>query len=240
MAARHEITARVRNLRPVFYQIGLLIGLLITLGAFRWTVEGETVYVREEEGFVDTTAYDLGEIRIIEYQNEEIVTKTEKLEQPNPDLNQLKIVDNDKVIKSIDETQKVITNDWTEVFKRKPPVTDDGPEVFPDEQPIWIPSKYPEFVGGDEARQKFFSKYYVVPAIVLETATKSTITLTLKCVIEKDGSVTNIEVVKDGGYPEAAEAFVKVAAKMPRWNPGYQGAHPVRVYVSIPLKIKIK
>lgn len=240
MAARHEITARVCNLRPVFYQIGLLIGLLITLGAFRWTVEGETVYVREE-GAPDTTAYDLGEIRIIEYQNEEIITKTDKLEQPNPDPNQLKIVDNDKVIKSIDETQKVVTNDdWKNVFNRPRPVVDEGPEEFIDAAPIWIPSKYPEFVGGDEARAKFFQKNYVVPAIVLETATKSTISLTLKCVIEKDGSVTNIEIVKDGGYPEAAEAFAKLAAKMPRWNPGYQGAHAVRVFVSIPLKIRIK
>jgi hypothetical protein len=238
MAARHEITARVRKLRPVFYQVGMLTALLLTLGAFKWTVEGETVYVREEVA-PDTTAYDLGEIRIIEYQNEEIVAKTEKLEQPNPDPNQLKIVDNDKVIKTIDETQKVITTDWTEVFNRKPPVIDEGPEEFSDGAPIWIPSKYPEFVGGDEARSKFFQKNYIVPAIVLETATKGTISITLKCVIEKDGSVSNIEILKDGGYPEAAEEFAKVAAKMPRWNPGYQGAHAVRVFVSIPFKIRI-
>jgi periplasmic protein TonB len=111
---------------------------------------------------------------------------------------------------------------------------------FKDAEPIWVPSQMPEFPGGEDAMAKYFQKNYRVPADVTEDGAASSVSVRVKCVIEKDGSISNIEIVKDGGYPVAAAEFVKVVEKMPRWSPGYQGAHAVRVFVTIPLKIRLR
>ncbi|AWV99270.1 energy transducer TonB [Arcticibacterium luteifluviistationis] len=56
----------------------------------------------------------------------------------------------------------------------------------------------------------------------------------LKFVIEKDGRVGDIEVVKGLCESLDYESF-RVLSSMPRWNPGYQNGKPVRVYFTIPI-----
>jgi TonB family protein len=66
----------------------------------------------------------------------------------------------------------------------------------------------------------------------------------VRFIVETDGSITNIEVLKDqtpgGGLKEAALAAVEAMNDMPkRWNPGMQRGKPVRVRVVVPLKFKL-
>jgi protein TonB len=46
-------------------------------------------------------------------------------------------------------------------------------------------------------------------------------------VIEKDGSVSNIEVLKDIGYG-CGDEVVRVLKKMPKWKPAMQRGKPIR------------
>ncbi|HTO16988.1 MAG TPA: TonB family protein [Edaphocola sp.] len=65
--------------------------------------------------------------------------------------------------------------------------------------------------------------------------------VTLKFVVEKDGSVSNVTVVKGkelgNGLPEEAVRALKAA---PKWKPGKQGGHAVRSYMSIPVTFKLQ
>jgi protein TonB len=53
--------------------------------------------------------------------------------------------------------------------------------------------------------------------------------------VEKDGSLTDIKVLRDIGYGTGKEA---VRVKSPRWNPGIQNGKPVRVLYSLPIQIQ--
>jgi hypothetical protein len=237
MEARHEMNAHIRKMRPIFLQIGFLTGLLVTLAAFRWTTYGESVpmeYIVEMDG-IDST---LGLFKIEDEKKvEEKQTKKTKLEAPIP--NNKKVVDNETKI-----TDSVVVDDFDPLaglgaILKGNPFGEREPE-FKEVPPIWMPSQMPEFPGGEEAMAKYFQKNYRVPADITEDPSAYSVSVRVKCVIEKDGAISNIEIVKDGGYPEAATEFVKVVKNMPRWSPGYQGAHAVRVYVTIPLKIKLR
>lgn len=53
-------------------------------------------------------------------------------------------------------------------------------------------------------------------------------------IVEKDGSISNIEVVKGigGGCDEEA---VRVLGNAPAWKPGKQRGRPVKVKMTIPI-----
>lgn len=56
-------------------------------------------------------------------------------------------------------------------------------------------------------------------------------------VVEKDGSLTDIKVVRDIGFGSGAEA-IRVLKKSPRWIPGEQNGKKVRVLYSLPISIQ--
>ena len=61
----------------------------------------------------------------------------------------------------------------------------------------------------------------------------------VKFVVEKDGSITNAEVVRDIGAGCGQEAL-RVVNKMPKWEAGRQRGRPVRVQFNLPVKFKLE
>jgi periplasmic protein TonB len=59
----------------------------------------------------------------------------------------------------------------------------------------------------------------------------------VKFVVEKDGSIGDVEVKKSLGYGCDEEA-VRVVKLMPKWNPGSQNGKLVRVYYNMPILFK--
>ena len=90
----------------------------------------------------------------------------------------------------------------------------------------------PDFPGGLEKFYKFIGKNYQVPD---EEGLKGKIFVTF--VVEKDGSLTDIKVVRDIGYGTGKEA-IRVLKSCPKWNPGEQNGKKVRVLYSLPISIQ--
>jgi len=90
----------------------------------------------------------------------------------------------------------------------------------------------PEFPGGIEKFYSFVGKNYRVPD---EDGLRGKVYVTF--VVEKDGSLTDIKVLRDIGYGTGKEA-IRVLTKCPRWNPGIQNGKPVRVLYSLPITIQ--
>ncbi|HLA55207.1 MAG TPA: energy transducer TonB [Flavobacterium sp.] len=90
----------------------------------------------------------------------------------------------------------------------------------------------PDFPGGLEKFYKYVGNNYKVPE---EEGLKGKVFVTF--VVEKDGSLTDIKVVRDIGYGTGAEA-IRVLKKSPRWNPGEQNGKKVRVLYSLPITIQ--
>ncbi|WP_022829108.1 energy transducer TonB [Flavobacterium antarcticum] len=88
----------------------------------------------------------------------------------------------------------------------------------------------PEYPGGIGKFLEFVGKNYRAP----EEDIKGKVIV--QFVVEKDGSLTDIKVMRDLGYGTGAEA-IRVLKKSPRWKPGIQNGRPVRVLYSLPISI---
>ncbi len=90
----------------------------------------------------------------------------------------------------------------------------------------------PDFPGGMEKFYKFVGKNFQVPE---EEGLKGKVFVTF--VVEKDGSLTDIKVIRDIGYGTGKEA-IRVLKTCPKWNPGEQNGKKVRVLYSLPISIQ--
>ena len=90
----------------------------------------------------------------------------------------------------------------------------------------------PEFQGGMDKFYKYVGNNYVTPED-LEANGKVYVTF----VVEKDGSLTDIKVIRDIGFGTGAEA-VRVLKRSPKWTPGEQNGKKVRVQYSLPISIQ--
>ncbi|TDE31129.1 MULTISPECIES: energy transducer TonB [Flavobacterium] len=90
----------------------------------------------------------------------------------------------------------------------------------------------PDFPGGIEKFYKFVGNNYQTPE---EEGLKGKVYVTF--VVEKDGTLTDIKVIRDIGYGTGKEA-IRVLKKSPRWSPGIQNGKPVRVLYSLPITIQ--
>jgi TonB family protein len=60
----------------------------------------------------------------------------------------------------------------------------------------------------------------------------------LRFVVEKNGQVSNVSVVK-GLSPECDKAAVKVVRDMPNWKPGKNGGRAVRQWCTLPINFTL-
>jgi hypothetical protein len=90
----------------------------------------------------------------------------------------------------------------------------------------------PEFPGGNSAFMTFISSNFQMPAEYDSTGG----TLKVAFIIEVDGTVTNVSVVKDLGGGTGAEAK-RVISKSPKWTSGETRGKKVRVLYEVPIKI---
>lgn len=90
----------------------------------------------------------------------------------------------------------------------------------------------PDFPGGMDKFYKYVGNNYQTPE---EEGLKGKVYITF--VVEKDGSLTDIKVIRDIGYGTGKEA-VRVLKKCPRWTPGEQNGKKVRVLYSLPITIQ--
>ncbi len=91
---------------------------------------------------------------------------------------------------------------------------------------------YPEFPGGMEAWAKFIRRHLRYPYMAEESGVQGRVFLSF--VIEKDGSLSQIEVLKGIGAGCDEEA-VRVIKKSPKWKPGKQNQQNVRVRYTMPI-----
>jgi periplasmic protein TonB len=101
------------------------------------------------------------------------------------------------------------------------------------DEPYFIVEIMPTFKGGgiDKFRE-WVAKRTNYPQAAYEKKIRGTVFLTF--IVEKDGSVSNVTVVK-GVDPLLDNEALKAISESPKWTPGFQRGEPVRVRYSIPL-----
>lgn len=91
----------------------------------------------------------------------------------------------------------------------------------------------PTFRGGNEQKfREWIQRRTYYPHEAIEKKIIGTVYISF--IIEKDGSVSNVSIVK-GVDPLLDNEAVKVISESPKWSPGLQRGQPVRVRFLIPL-----
>ena len=99
-----------------------------------------------------------------------------------------------------------------------------------------VVDKMPEFPGGEKAMMEFLSKNIVYPEKAKEAGIQGRVFVGF--VIEKDGSVSNVKIMKGIGG-ECDEEALRVVKSMPNWKPGKKGGKDVRVSYTLPINFKL-
>ena len=226
MEIKKSPKADLQNKRGLLLEIGLIIALVAVIGAFSYTPK--------------------------EYRNEQIETETAPVEteiteitrQPEKQPEAPKKVE----VKVIADILEVVTNDTqieTDItfvdFDQEADVIQQvaiEEEVIEDDQPFLVAETMPSFQGGDlNTFRNWVQQNVKFPQIALENGIQGRVVLTF--VIEKDGRLTNIQVLQTPDRSLSEEA-IRVLSKSPKWSPGKQRNQVVRVKYTLPVDFRVQ
>lgn len=112
------------------------------------------------------------------------------------------------------------------------------PTPVPDENGIYtIVEVMPTFPGGMNECLKFISENVKYPAIAHEKGITGKVIV--QCIIEKDGTVSNIKIARNVDEELDKEAM-RVIGTMPKWIPGTINGEPVRCKYSLPIAFNLQ
>ncbi len=153
---------------------------------------------------------------------EEDVIDLEKIEKTNTTIGAFTVEGNDEV--------------GGEILKAKEEIA--APEPPKDEHKVFeVVEQMPSFPGGEAALTAFLSSNTKYPEIALENNIQGRVVV--KFIVEKNGSITDVHVVKSVD-PSLDKEAVRVVKSMPKWTPGKQNGQAVRVQYMVPVTFKLQ
>ena len=105
------------------------------------------------------------------------------------------------------------------------------------EEPFNVVEDMPAFPGGMEAMIQFLSSNIQYPADAQKQKVDGRVLVNF--VVEKDGSITEVKVIKPA-FPSLDAEAIRVVKAMPKWKPGYQKGQAVRVQFTMPINFSLK
>jgi protein TonB len=201
--------------KGLFFQIGLVVTLIIVLGAFEWKS-------------YEKVDYNLGQLNLDDLEEEIIpITKQEiKPPPPPPPPEVIEIVEDEVEIE--DELEIEDTESDEDIAIEIEEESDD--EFF------MVVENMPEFPGGDLGLMKYIQKNVKYPPIAKEYNITGKVYVSF--IVDKSGSVTNVKIVRGVDRNLDAEAL-RVVKSLPKYKPGKQRGKAVRVMFTIPINFTL-
>ena len=217
MEIKKSPKADLQNKRGLLLEIGLIIALGGVIAAFAWTPKEQKI-----------EKLDLN-IAPVEEEIMEITRQEQKPPEP-PKKTEITVITD--ILKVVTNDTKITTN--VEIVQQ---VAVEEEEIV-EEQPFLVAETMPSFQGGslNDFRNWVQSKVRY-PAIAQENGISGKVVLTF--VIEKDGRLTNIQVLQTPDRSLSDEA-IRVLQQSPKWSPGKQRNQPVRVRYTLPVEFRIQ
>ena len=227
MEIKKSPKADLQNKKGLFLEIGLIISLLIVVAA---------VMDAPKEYRIEQVDLNYGPI-------EEEITEITRNEQKPPEAPKkveiqvfndiLDIVTNDTKI-----TTEVSFDEFDADAEIVTQVVEVEEEEIEEDQPFIKVEKMPTFRGGDlNAFRNWVQGKLRYPQIAQENGISGRVVLSF--VVERDGTLTNIQVLQSPDRSLGDEA-TRVVASSPKWEPGMQRNQPVRVKYTLPVVFQIQ
>ena len=244
--------------RNLFAMLALFAGLIAIVATFLIVnVASEAIARAQAEHETEVTLEQIEE-EVEEQEEEEIVYELEELEQlvaeetvmnsekftayemeddapEQVTKTQDEVAQSDVAIGAIDYDQG--SDEAEHVLKVNEKVVDEIPPAVEETKVFDVVEQMPQYKGGDQALMDYLNKSIKYPVIAEENGIQGRVVCTF--VVERDGSITDVKVVRSVD-PSLDKEAVRVLKAMPKWIPGKQNGSAVRVKFTLPVTFKLQ
>jgi protein TonB len=228
MEQKKKPSADVYRKTWTFFFTGLVISLGLVITAFEWKFY-------DDLEVVSLGALEAEETEILD------IPITEMPPPPPPVLQQPEIIevpDEEEIEQEVEMDLDVEIKEEKAVVK---PIKIDAPPPPPqveekEDEIFMVVENQPEPEGGMAAFYKYVGKEMDYPKQARRMGVEGRVFM--QFVVDKDGSLTDIKVLKGIGSGCDEEA-IRVLQAAPKWKPGKQRGRPVKVRMSIPIVFKL-
>ena len=147
------------------------------------------------------------------------------------------VVEDDVQLDDVDILSSEDDASTAQVQTYTPPAVVEEEEEESAQQIFTVVEEMPEFPGGQGALLQYLSKSIKYPVIAQENGIQGRVSCSF--VVEKDGSVTDVQVLR-GVDPSLDKEAIRVITAMPKWKPGKQRGKPVRVKYTVPVTFRLQ
>ena len=227
MEIKKSPKANLDDKKLTFTLIGLVVALFVVWRVFE--------YKSYDKQNLDAFAR---QVEVIEEEMVEI-TKQEQpkpqIQTPKPQVTQIQVVDNEAEVEDLDINAEVDQNEEIEEYVCEAPEIEE--EEIVEEEVFLSVEENPEYPGGPAKLLEYVQKNLKYPMMARESDIQGRVFVGF--VVEKDGSISNVKVLRGigGGCDEEA---VRVVQSLPKFKPGKQRGNPVRVQYTLPIVFKLQ
>ena len=226
MQVKKSEKASLENDKLIYVLMGLVFVLSLVYVALEWTEREVTKYEVTDTDFL--------------FEEEVEIQQTSQETPPPPPPPAVQEVEVLNVVEDNVETESIEVNaedDKAEEVVIAAPV--EAPVEEEEEEVVFVVvASMPEFPGGQQALFKYLSENVKYPVIAQENGIQGRVIC--QFVVNKDGSIVDVEVVRSGGDASLDKEAIRVIKSMPKWKPGKQRGKAVRVKYTVPVNFKLQ
>ena len=225
MQVKKSEKASLENDKLVYVLMGLVFVLSLVYVALEWTER-------------EVTKYEVTDTEFLFEEEVEIQQTSQETPPPPPppavqEVEVLNVVEDNVETESIEVNTEETEQEVVIAAPVEAPVEEEEEEVV-----FVVVESMPEFPGGQQALFKYLSENVKYPVIAQENGIQGRVIC--QFVVNKDGSIVDVEVVRSGGDPSLDKEAIRVIKSMPKWKPGKQRGKAVRVKYTVPVNFKLQ
>lgn len=207
----------------------IMVGFIITAGA---TLAAFSYRTNLETGINSNIPKYSSELTYEEFETpkQDIPINIPKTNENQPQQE----IDLNQDIKTIENTNKEQKETVIETIS----IIEEEPVIIEIVEPVVdFPDVEAEFPGGEEMMRKWMQENIIYPEISMENGDQGRVYL--KFVVEKDGTITNVEIMK-GTTRDLDNEAKRIIRNMPKWNPGESSGTKVRSSFTLPINFELQ
>ncbi|MBR1716298.1 MAG: energy transducer TonB [Paludibacteraceae bacterium] len=239
MQIKKSAKASLEGDKLIYVLMGFVFVLSLCFVALEWTQSEVKKFEQADQDFLIEEEMDIQQT-------------TQDMTPPPPpppapevpqEVEVLNVVEDDVETQSIefsaeDNNSTVEIVEVKEEVKEEVKVEEDKREEADENVVFKIVETMPSFPGGDAALMKYIGDNVRYPAIAQENGIQGR--TICQFTVERDGSITDIQVLRSSGDASLDKEAKRVIQSMPRWSPGKQRGKPVRVSYTIPINFRLQ
>lgn len=226
MNVKKSAKASLEDKKSIYALMGFVVVLSLIYIGLEWTRQEVTIWE-------DTTL-------LIEVEEEIEIIQTAIVEPPPPPPEIPDVIEILNIVEDDVETAEItidVEDEKDRIVVIAPTAGTGIVDAEDTDVPFVVVEQMPSFPGGDAALMRFLSDNIRYPVIAAESGIQGRVIL--QFVVNRDGSIVDIEVVRSIDRSLDAEA-VRVVSMMPRWTPGKQRGRTVRVRYTLPVIFRLQ